>query len=98
MPPASTTHNPDGGSKSEGHWPTFAEILYRLHKEGFYIRVDQLAEFMLRHGLPVDLEYVPPHLQEKARALNANYQGDSAQLSEQPDDYLWYVFNLKCNE
>ncbi len=76
---------------SEGHWPTFAEILYRLHKEGLYIRANQLAEFMLVHGLPVDLQYVPPHLQKKARNLNANYQGDMARLSEKLDDY----FNLE---
>ena len=85
---ASTTHNPDDFSRSEGHWPTFAEILYRLHQEGLYIRADQLAEFMLVHGLPVDLQYVPLHLQQKARALNANYQGDMARLSEKLDDYF----------
>ncbi len=59
-----------------------------------YIRVDQLVEFMLAHGLPVDTEYVPERLQKKAKVVNANYQGDLAQVSQQPDDYEWYVANL----
>lgn len=72
----STNYNQDKVSNSECHWPTFAEVLRNLHKEGLYIRTEQLAEFMLMHGLPVDLQYVPLNLQEKAKALNANYQGD----------------------
>lgn len=79
----------------KGHWPTFAEILYRLHKEGIYIHANQLAEFMVVHGLPVDLQYVPSKLQERARALNANYRGDMACLSEKSDDYFWYVSSLE---
>ncbi len=49
---------------------------------------------MLAHGLPVDTEYVPERLQKKAKVVNANYQGDLAQVSQQPDDYEWYVANL----
>ncbi len=92
---ASNTPNPSRCSKSNSHWSTLGEILYRLHQEGIYIRVDQLVEFMLLHGLPVDLQYVPKRLQEKAKAMNANYQGDLAQVSQQPDDYEWYVHNLE---
>ena len=92
---AFTTDNPDRGSNSEEHWPTFAEILYRLHQEGVYIRASDLAAFMLAHGLPVDLQYVPSVLQKKATIVNANYQGDMARLSEQPDDYFWYVSSLE---
>ncbi len=77
---ASNTRNPNEGSKSNSHWSTLGEILYRLHKGGIYIRVDQLVEFMLLHGLPVDLQYVPKRLQEKAKVVNANYQGDLAQV------------------
>ena len=86
---------PSKNSKPESSWPTFAEILYHLHQERLYICAEQLAEFMLLHGLPVDLQYVPPHLQEKAKQLNANYQGNMAQLTEQPDEYFWYEDNLK---
>ena len=50
---------------------------------------------MLLHGLPVDLEYVPKRLQEKAKVVNANYQGDLAQITQQPDRYEWYVANLE---
>ena len=42
---------------------------------------------MLLHGLPVDLQYVPKRLQEKAKVVNANYQGERAQISLVPDDY-----------
>lgn len=89
-----TEHKLDRVFNSEGHWPTFAEVLHNLHREGLYIRADQLAKFMILHGLPVDLQYVPADLQEKAKALNANYQGDMVRLSEKPDDYFWYVSNL----
>lgn len=89
-----STDNLDKGSITEPHWSTFGEILYNLHSEGIYIHADQLAEFMIIHGLPVDLQYVPKHLQEKALTLNANYQGDMTRLNEQPDDYQWYVYNL----
>lgn len=91
----SLTCQPSKNSKPESHWPTFTEILYNLHQEKLYIRAEQLAEFMLMHGLPVDLKYVPPHLQEKAKQLNANYQGNMARLREQPDEYFWYEDNLK---
>jgi hypothetical protein len=64
------------------NWPTFEEILHRLHQEGIYIHSEQLAEFLLTHGLPVHLQYVPSHLQEKARVINENYQGDMARLEE----------------
>lgn len=63
-------------------WPTFKEILKRLHSEGIYIHSDQLAEFLLFHGLPVDLCFVPPHLQEKAKLINHNYGGDMAKLAD----------------
>ncbi|UBF28473.1 hypothetical protein K9N68_11700 [Kovacikia minuta CCNUW1] len=59
-------------------WHTFPEILQRLHHEGIYIHPHQLAEFFLWHGLPVDLDYVPKHLQQRAAFVNANYQGDMA--------------------
>lgn len=68
------------------HWPTFEEILHRLHGAGIYIHPDQLAEFMLAHGLPVSLCYVPAHLREKAIKVNKNYQGDMARPREEPDD------------
>lgn len=63
-------------------WPPFVEILHQLHQGGIYIHADQLAEFLLWHGLPVDLCYVPQHLQEKATMINANYQGDMARLED----------------
>lgn len=88
---ASNTDKPNEVSKPNSHWSTLAEIVYRLHLEGIYIRVEQLAEFMLLHGLPVDLQYVPKRLQEKAKAINASYQGEGAQVSLQPDGYEWYV-------
>lgn len=90
-----TAHKSDKQTKLDLPWPTFAEILYNLHKEGFYICAEQLAEFMLLHGLPVDLQYVPLNLQEKAKILNSNYQGDMVRLSEKPDDYSWYISNLE---
>lgn len=74
--------------RSTDSWPTFWEILQRLHQEGILIHAEQLAEFFLRHGLPVDLRYVPAHLQQKARLLNANYQGDMARLNDTIDEQL----------
>jgi hypothetical protein len=68
-------------SLTADRWPTFEEILERLHQEGIYIHSEQLAEFLLFHGLPVDLKYVPLHLQQKAKLINQNYQGDLARLS-----------------
>lgn len=76
-------------------WPTFGEILQGLHREGIYIHSDQLAEFFLAHGLPVDLGYVPKRLKEKAKFINKNYQGDVATLSEdiseRSEDYSQYM-------
>lgn len=62
-------------------WCTFVEILGRLHQEGILIHSEQLAEFMLFHGLPVDLKYVPARLQQRAKQVNQYYQGDMAQLA-----------------
>jgi len=73
-------------------WHKFTEILQRLHQEGIYIHSEQLAEFLLAHGLPVDLCYVPEHLHSKAIPINQNYQGDMVSLAEQPEpdwDYSW---------
>lgn len=82
--PADAPHSsslPDR-TASPDRWHTFAEILQRLHREQIYIHPDQLAAFFLFHGLPVDLKYVPQHLHAKAKRINANYQGDLAQLEE----------------
>jgi hypothetical protein len=65
--------------ESGDRWCTFEEILQRLHLEGIYIHAEQLAEFFLLHGLPVELCYVPQHLKEKAQRMNEHYQGDMAQ-------------------
>lgn len=65
---------------SQASCPNFTEMLQRLHRDGIYIHADQLAEFLLVHGLPVDLCFVPAHLQQKAKLVNANYQGDMARL------------------
>jgi len=67
---------------SQQPWHTFEGMLGRLHQEGIYIDSDQLAEFLLSHGLPVYLRYVPAHLQQKAIAINQNYRGDMAKLAE----------------
>ncbi len=72
-------------NSSKEKWPTFKEILQHLHREGIYIHSDQLAEFFLAHGLPVDLGYVPKRLKEKAKSINKNYQGDMARLEEIAD-------------
>jgi hypothetical protein len=69
-------------------WYTFEGILQRLHREGIYIDSDQLAEFLLLHGLPVHLRYVPTHLKRRAIAINQNYQGDMAQLVEELEEQL----------
>lgn len=71
------------------HWPTFEEILQRLHAKGIYVHPHQLAEFLLMHGLPVDLRFVPEHLHSKAISINENYQGDMVRLVEVPDDQSW---------
>lgn len=71
---------------SQEKWPTFSEILQRLHQEGIYIHSEQLAEFFLAHGIPVDLRYVPDRLKRKAMFINENYQGDMACLGERRED------------
>ncbi|MEQ8540525.1 MAG: hypothetical protein RIB93_24100 [Coleofasciculus sp. D1-CHI-01] len=79
-------------SRMDQRWHKFTEILQRLHQEGIYIHSEQLAEFLLAHGLPVDLCYVPEHLHSKAIPINQNYQGDMVSLAEQPEpdwDYSW---------
>ncbi len=70
-------------------WHTFAEIVLGLHKEGIYIHPHQLAEFLLGHGLPVDLCHVPPRLKHKAETVNARYQGDMARLEDTKDPF-WH--------
>lgn len=69
-------------------WQTFEGILQRLHQEGVYIDAEQLAEFLLSHGLPVHLRYVPDRLKQRAIAINQNYQGDMAQLVEELEQPL----------
>jgi len=70
-------------------WQTFEEILQRLHKQGIYIHSEQLAEFLLRHGLPVHLRYVPAHLRSKAIQVNQNYQGDMVRQIEELEQPCW---------
>jgi hypothetical protein len=70
-------------------WPTFEEILQRLHREGIYLHPHQLAEFFLAHGLPVNLRYVPDHLRQRAILLNENYQGDMASVVEDTEQPSW---------
>jgi hypothetical protein len=61
-------------------WSSFEEILERLHRKGVYLHAEQLAEFLLMHGLPVDLCYVGDRLRSKAELVNRHYQGDMARL------------------
>jgi hypothetical protein len=75
-------------------WHSFEDILQRLHQEGIYIRADQLAEFFVAHGLPVDLLYVPLHLKSKAARINTNYQGDMARLEEKHEQ-PWFTSSLE---
>jgi len=70
-------------TQAQPTWQTFEGILRRLHQEGIYIDADQLAEFLLSHGLPVHLRYVPARLVQRAIAINQNYRGDMAQLVEE---------------
>ncbi|WP_421658579.1 hypothetical protein [Leptothermofonsia sp. ETS-13] len=74
-------------------WHTFPEILQRLHQERIFIHPDQLAEFMLYHGLPVDLCYVPKHLKQRAKLINNNYQGDMARLEVVKDQPSLFTFD-----
>lgn len=75
--------------KTNEHWPTFEEMLQNLHGQGIYIHPDQLAEFLLAHGLPVHLRYVPVHLRSKAIKVNENYQGDMVQIIEELEPPSW---------
>jgi hypothetical protein len=74
-------------------WHTFEDILHRLHQEGIWLHPDQLAEFFVMHGLPVDVRYVPERLQEKATSINENYLGDMAQIEPIAED-PWYSYPL----
>lgn len=75
--------------KADKGWLTFEEILQRLHRHGIYIHSEQLAEFLLAHGLPVHLRYVPAHLRLKAMEVNKNYQGDMVRLIEELEPPCW---------
>lgn len=75
--------------KTDEHWPTFEEILQRLHAQGIYIHNEQLAEFLLAHGLPVHLRYVPRHLFAKAIEVNRHYNGDMVRVVEEPEPPSW---------
>ena len=75
--------------KTDEHWPTFEEILYNLHAQGIYIHSEQLAEFLLAHGLPVHLRYVPRHLHAKAIEVNRNYRGDMVRVVEELEPPSW---------
>jgi len=75
--------------KNEQNWSTFEEVLEGLHRQGIYIHSEQLAEFLLAHGLPVHLRYVPTHLRRKAIEINENYQGDLVRLIEEPEPPCW---------
>lgn len=76
---------------SKARWHTFEEVLFRLHQEGVFVHPDQLAEFLIHHGLPVDLRYVPVRLRHRASQINDNYQGDMVRL-EEFEEPPWYSF------
>ncbi|MGI0488724.1 hypothetical protein ACN4EK_25220 [Pantanalinema rosaneae CENA516] len=78
--------------REQAAWHSFPQILQRLHQEKILIHPDQLAEFMLMHGLPVDLQYVPPHLQQKAQQINTHYQGDLARVETIPEPTQMFLF------
>jgi hypothetical protein len=75
--------------KTNERWPTFEQILQSLHTQGIYIHSEQLAEFLLAHGLPVHLRYVPTHLRSKAIEVNRNYQGDMVRVIEELEHPSW---------
>ena len=75
--------------KTDERWPTFEEILQNLHGQGIYIHPEQLAEFLLAHGLPVHLRYVPKHLRLKATKVNENYKGDMVRIIEELEPPCW---------
>lgn len=79
-------------SSNATSWHTFPQILQRLHREQIFIHPEQLAEFMVMHGLPVDLQYVPQHLKQKAHQINTHYQGDLAQLADSPQPSQMFLF------
>jgi hypothetical protein len=100
MQPISATYNNflsialgsmESSSKSQDNerWHNFEDILQGLHAEGIFIHPEQLAEFLLAHGLPVHLRYVPAHLRDKAIELNENYQGDMVRVVEEPEPPYW---------
>lgn len=76
-------------SQTGERWPTFEEILQNLHAQGIYIHSEQLAEFLLAHGLPVHPRYVPSHLRPKALKVNQNYQGDMVCVIEELEPPCW---------
>jgi hypothetical protein len=76
-------------SPTDDCWPTFEDMLQGLHSQGIYVHSEQLAEFLLAHGLPVHLRYVPSHLRQKALKVNQNYQGDLARLVEELEPPRW---------
>ena len=76
-------------SQTDDRWPTFEELLQCLHDQGIYIHSEQLAEFLLAHGLPVHLRYVPAHLRLKAIEVNKNYQGDMVKVIEELEPPCW---------
>ncbi|MDX2231680.1 MAG: hypothetical protein NW220_18745 [Leptolyngbyaceae cyanobacterium bins.349] len=78
-----------GDIARDRRWHTFEDILWRLHQEGCYVRPEQLAEFFVWHGLPVDLRYVPAQLHQRATQINDNYLGDMVRL-EPFDEPPWY--------
>lgn len=77
-----------------GQWRNFAEILNHLHGAGLYLHPHQLAEFLVVHGVPVDLHYVPAHLQQRASMINRHYRGDLAQLETATDQCSGYLERL----
>lgn len=89
-------------SQNDERWPTFEEILTRLHTQGIYIHSEQLAEFFLAHGLPVHLRYVPSHLRAKALTINQNYQGDLVRVIEELEppssDFSWMEEQLPSTQ
>lgn len=89
----SSRPSPTPTKQNLDRWHSFEEILQRLHQEGIYLHPNQLAEFFVAHGLPVDLSYVPDHLKSKAARINANYLGDMAR-SEENHESSWYVASL----
>lgn len=76
-------------SQSDDRWPTFEDLLQCLHAQGIYVHSEQLAEFLLAHGLPVHLRYVPAHLRLKAIEVNKNYQGDMVKVIEELEPPCW---------